>query len=244
MNGLKEENESLLNKNKLLSNNNESMITERNNANEIISSYKETIDKLKKEIIILQKENEKYKKENIELKNQIKLGKNENLNNSGSEDEIIIVNKETTYRRSVLSEPNESNKYGEIKNRYDIKKNTDISSNEIQKYREIIQDLSNMILIYKKFFFRNKIKPKNDQELFCYLIVQYINEKFNKIKMNVFMRLLIYKEIQPKVRYIRKNNTNFKETKYANKKNGFSEKINRKNIAYFNEGNKKEILEE
>ena len=144
----------------------------------------------------------------------------------------------------MLSEPNDSNKYGEIKNRYDIKKNTDISQNEVLKYQEIIQDASNMILIYKKFFFRDKIKPKNAQELFCYLIVQYINEKFKKIKMNVFMRLFIYKEIQPKVRYIRKNNTNFKETKYENKNNGFSEKINRKNIGYFNENNKKNNLKE
>ena len=58
------------------------------------------------------------------------------------------------------------------------------------------------------------------------------------------MRLFIYKEIQPKVRYIRKNNTNFKETKYENKNNGFSEKINRKNIGYFNENNKKNNLKE
>ena len=237
LNGLKEENESLLNKNKSLSSNNESMLTDIKNNNEIITSFKEEIDELKKEIKRLNKENEKNKKENIELKNIIKSRKNENLNNSHNnsyEDEIVIVNKETTYRKGVLSEPNEFNKYGEIKNKYDIKTNNEVSQNELLKYHEIIQDASN--LLYKKFFFKNKIKPKNVQELSCYWIVQYINEKFKKVKMNAFMRLFIYKEIQPKVRYIRKNNTNFKETKYGNRINsGLSEKINRKNIGYFND---------
>ena len=213
------------------------MLTDIKNNNEIITSFKEEIDELKKEIKRLNKENEKNKKENIELKNIIKSRKNENLNNSHNnsyEDEIVIVNKETTYRKGVLSEPNEFNKYGEIKNKYDIKTNNEVSQNELLKYHEIIQDASN--LLYKKFFFKNKIKPKNVQELSCYWIVQYINEKFKKVKMNAFMRLFIYKEIQPKVRYIRKNNTNFKETKYGNRINsGLSEKINRKNIGYFND---------
>ena len=125
-----------------------------------------------------------------------------------------------------------------------LKKNEDVNTNEILKYHEIIQDLSNMILIYEKFFFKDKIKPKNNQELFCYLIIQYINEKIRKIKRNVFMKLLIYKENKPVVRYIKKYNTNFKETKYGNNVNGFSEKSNRKNIGYFNERNKINNAEE
>ena len=102
------------------------------------------------------------------------------------------------------------------------------------KLHEIIQDLSNMILIYEKFFFKDMTKPKNNQELFCYLIVQYINEKIKKIKFNAFMKLFVFKEIQPKVRYIRKNNTNFKETKCSKKVSGLSEKINSKKIGIFN----------
>ena len=234
LNRLKEENESLLNKNISLSNDNENMLKEREYNNELLSSYKESLDKLNQEIFQLKIENEKYKKENNDLKNKLKSGLNRS-HNSAYEDEIIIVNKETIYSKGVLSEPNEFNKYGEIKNKYDIKKNAEVNANEILKYHEIIQDLTNMILIYEKFFFKEKIKPKNNQELFCYLIVQYINEKIRKIKSNVFMNLLIYKESKPMVRYIKKNNTNFKETKYGKNISGFSDKNTRKNIGYFSE---------
>ena len=238
LNELKKENQSLLNNNKSLSNNNEIMLKERQYNNEIIFSYKETIDKLKREISQLKVENEKYKKENIELKNKLESGKNKNLNrsnNSGYEDEIIIVNKETTYSKGLPGKQNEYSKYGEIKNKYDIKKNEDVNTNEILKLHDIIQDLSNMILIYEKFFFKEKVKPKNNHELFCYLIVQYINEKFKKIKANVFMNLLIYKNNKPRVRYIKNNNTNFLETKYGNIVSGFSDKGGKKKINYFNE---------
>jgi hypothetical protein len=234
LNRLKEENESLLNKNISLSNDNENMLKEREYNNELLSSYKESVDKLNQEIFQLKAENEKYKKENNDLKNKLKSGLNRS-HNSAYEDEIIIVNKETTYSKGVLSEPNEFNKYGEIKNKYDIKKNAEVNANEILKYHEIIQDLTNMILIYEKFFFKEKIKPKNNQELFCYLIVQYINEKIKKIKSNAFMKLLIYKECKPVVRYIKKNNTNFKETKYGKNISGFSEKGTTKNIGYFSD---------
>ena len=164
-----------------------------------------------------------------------KLKSNLNRANNSYEDEIIIVNKETTYSKGVLSEPNEFNKYGLIKNKYDIKKNEEIKTDEILNYHEIIQDLSNMILIYEKFFFKDKVKPKNNRELFCYLIVQFINEKIKNVKANVFMHLIIHKENQPRVRYIRKNNTNFKETKYRKNASNNSEKVNRKNMGYFNE---------
>ena len=132
---------------------------------------------------------DQLKKENTDLKNTLKSRKynisKRNSHSSQYEDEIVIINKETTYSKGLSGESNDYNdKYGRIKNRYEIKRKGDITSNEILKYHEIIQDLSNMILIYEKFFFKDKIKPKNNRELFCYLLVQYINEKFKKIKAN------------------------------------------------------------
>ena len=61
-----------------------------------------------------------------------------------------------------------------------------------------------MILIYENFFFKRQVKPKNNKELFCYLIVQYIIKRIQKIKLNAFVNLIIYKECQPK-RYNRNN---------------------------------------
>ena len=240
LNKYKEENQSLLNKNSIISSKNETLLAEKKFDKEIISSYKETIDKLNKEISQLNKENEKNKKEIIELKNKFKSNLNRS-SNSAYEDEIIIVNRETTYSRGVFSEPNEFNKYGLIKNKYDIQKNEEIKNNEIFNYHEIIQDLTNMILLYEKFFFKDKVKPKNIQELFYYLITQFIDEKVKNAKINVFvhlMHLFIDRENQPKIRYIRKNNTNFKETKYEKSSSNNSEKIDRKNMGYFNERNK------
>ena len=51
-----------------------------------------------------------------------------------------------------------------------------------------------MILIYENFFFKKGVKPKNNKELFCYLIVQYIKNKIKKIKLNALVNLIIYKE--------------------------------------------------
>ena len=79
-----------------------------------------------------------------------------------------------------------------------MKKNGDLNENEILKYHDIIQDLSNMILIYENFFFKKKVKPKNNNELFTYLIVQYINNRIKKIKLNALINLIIYKESLPK----------------------------------------------
>ena len=221
---MKEENESLMNKNNSLANNNESMLTERKYNSEIITSYKDTIDKLNKEIAQL-------KKENTDLKNTLKSRKynisKRNSHSSQYEDEIVIINKETTYSKGLSGESNDYNdKYGRIKNRYEIKRKGDITSNEILKYHEIIQDLSNMILIYEKFFFKDKIKPKNNRELFCYLLVQYINEKFKKIKANVFMNLL-YKVYKDNDKFIEKD-------KYAT----FTERGNNRKRGYFSDNNK------
>ena len=107
------------------------MLAERKYNNEVISDYKRTIEKLKKE--------------NNELKSQLKSRKYNVANNSNSynynsksnnnipisstqvrnskyEDEIVIINKETTYSKGLFGEPNEFNKYGVIKNKYEIKK--------------------------------------------------------------------------------------------------------------------------
>ena len=255
LNNLKEENASLLNQNKSLTNDNESMLAERKYNNEVISDYKRTIEKLKKE--------------NNELKSQLKSRKYNVANNSNSysynynsksnnnipisstqvrnskyEDEIVIINKETTYSKGLFGEPNEFNKYGVIKNKYEIKKNADIKSEDILKLHEIIQDLSNMILIYEKFFFKEKVKPKNNHELFCYLLVQYINEKFLKLKMNAFMNIFYYnqsdKESIPKINYLRRNNSNLgSRSRYENNINTYSDRENsRKRRRYFSKNNR------
>ena len=221
VNNLKEENKSLLNQNKCLTNDNEE---EHKNHNKMINDYKNIIEKLKKE--------------NNELKSTLKSRKysiSKERKNSGYEDEIVIINKETTYSKGLFQEPNEFNKYGLIKNKYEIKRNADLKTNEILKYHEIIQDLSNMILIYEKFFFKGKVKPKNNHELFCYLLVQYINEKLRKIKLNAFMNLLCYtenKESKQKINYLRRNNSNL-GSRYENNKNTFSERGNSRKRGFF-----------
>ena len=211
INKLKKENKILLNKNSDLMNDNESLLKEQNNNNKIISSYKEKIDKLNDEISSLNKIIETYKKEIEELKiikNKEKIiynNENDNDNDKNKnnlfEDEIVIVNKETTYTKGF---GNGSLKNGELKHSYEIKRNKDINVSEINKYHDIIQDLTNMILIYENFFFKKDVKPKNNKELFCYLMVQYINNIIKRIKLNTLVNLIIYKESQPK-RYKYKN---------------------------------------
>ena len=244
LNNLKEENESLLNLNKSLTNDNESMLTERKYNNEMISDYKKTIEKLKKENNELKSilKSRKYNVANNNYDNYENIPNNK-ARNSGYEDEIIIINKETTYSKGLFDKPNEFNKYGIIKNKYEIKKKADIKSDEILKYHEIIQDLSNMILIYEKFFFKEKVKPKNNQELFCYLLVQYINEKVLKIKMNAFMNIFYYeqrnKESISKINYLRRNNSNLgSRSRYENNINTFSERENSRKRRYYSKNNK------
>ena len=196
---MKQENQSLINKNLNLINENESLIKEKNNNNKIISSYKETIDKLNNEISSLKEIIENYKKEIEALKNKLNIenanDKSKSNNNSLYEDEIVIVNKETTYSKGY---GNDLKKSGEFKHNYEVKKNVNLNESEIMKYHEIIQDLSNMILIYENLFFKKDVKPKNNKELFTYLIVQYINNKFKKIKLNALINLIIHKESLPK----------------------------------------------
>jgi DNA repair exonuclease SbcCD ATPase subunit len=229
LNYIKEENESLKSQNKSLTNDNESMLNENKNNNDAISEYKKIIEKLKKE--------------NNDLKNTLKSRKynvSTQSKNSDYADEIVIVNKETTYSKGLFDEPNEFNKYGQIKNRYEIKRNVNSKSDELLKYHEIIQDLSNMILIYEKFFFKDKVKPKNNRELFCYLLIQYINEKFRKIKTNVFMNLLFYNnnnenngnnERNKTNTYLRRNNSNLGSS--YNNINSYTERGSSRKRAYF-----------
>ena len=213
LNKLKKENESLLNKNADLLNGNQSLLDEQKMNNNLILSYKETIGKLNDENLSLKKTIEKYKKEIEEFKNKKTININnegddnkENKNNNSIyEDEIVIVNKETTYSKGYGA-GTEFSKNGEFKNSYEIKKNIDLNESEILKYHDIIQDMSNMILIYENLFFKRDVKPKNNKELFCYLIYHYINKKIQKIKLNALMNLIIYKESLPKKRHDKTGN--------------------------------------
>ena len=234
LNSIKEENESLKNQNKSLVNDNESMFNENKNNNDVISEYKRIIEKLKKE--------------NNDLNNTLKSRKynvstQSKSSNSKYADEIVIVNKETTYSKGLFDEPNEFNKYGQIQNRYEIKRNANTKSGDLLKYHEIIQDLSNMILIYEKFFFKDKVKPKNNRELFCYLLVQYINEKFKSIKAKVFLNLLFYNNNNEnsgrtkKNILIRRNNSNLGSL-YDNNINSYTERGISRKRGYFTARNR------
>ncbi len=187
---LKKEKEFLSSKNTNLVSDNESLLDEQKKTNKLILSHKETIERLNKEISSLKEITLKYTKEIEELKDRINNKENIN-NNDAFEDEIVIVNKETTYSKGY---GHNWNKKDEYKNRYEIKKKFDLNDSEMIKYHDIIQEMSNMILIYENFFFKRDVKPKNNKELFCYLIVQYINKKILKVKLNAFLNLIIYKE--------------------------------------------------
>ena len=170
-----------------------------NDNNELISSYKKIIDELNNEISSLKEIIEKNKKEIKELKDKLdnKNNNNKNKNNSLYDDEIVIVRKETTVSKSY-NIGDESSKNAEINNNFSVKKNLDISEGDIIKYHEIIQDLTNLVLVYENFFFNKDIKPKNNSELQCVLIVEYINRKIRKIKLNTLINLIIYKNTLPK----------------------------------------------
>ena len=226
LNCIKEENESLRNKIKSLSNDNESMFNENKNNGDAILEYKKIIEQLRKE--------------NNDLKSTLKSRKyNVSCQPKSSDyaDEIVIVNKETTYSKGLFDKPNEFNKYGQIQNKYEIKRNANTKSGDVLKYHEIIQDLSNMILIYEKFFFKDKVKPKNNHELFCYLLIQYINEKFRKIKEKVFLNLLFYnnnnesKEKPKKNIHIRRNYSNLGSL-YDNNINSYTERGDSRKSGY------------
>ena len=211
---LEDENERLkiiLNKAKKINNNNISHEYDympnandnnNNNSNELVLSYKKIIDELNNEISSLKEIIEKNKKEIKELKD--KLGnQNKNKNNSLYDDEIVIVRKETTVSKSYNY--GDESKNSEINNNFSVKKNSGLSEGDIIKYHEIIQDLTNLVLVYENFFFNKEVKPKNNSELQCVLIVEYINRKMRKIKLNTLINLIIYKNTLPKKNIERDN---------------------------------------
>lgn len=157
-----------------------------NNSNEVILSYNKIVDQLNNEISSLKEMIENYKKEIKELRD--KTGK-KNMSNA-LDDELVIVNKETTL--------NKDNNNMEITNNVSVKKNLEITDGDLNKYHEIIQDLNNLVLIYENFFFKRDVKPKNNSELQCVLIVEYIKKKIRKIKLNTLINLIIYKNSLPK----------------------------------------------
>ena len=168
-----------------------------NNNNELILSYKKIIDELNNEISSLKEIIEKNKKEMKELRDKLdNKNENKNKNNSLYDDEIVIVRKETTVSKSYNY--GDESKNAEISNNFSVKKNLDINEGDIIKYHEIIQDLTNLVLVYENFFFNKEVKPKNNSELQCVLIVEYINRKIRKIKLNTLINLIIYKNTLPK----------------------------------------------
>ena len=192
-NKLLKENNKLKNENNLLIKENEDLI----NNNKILlkdnKKYKEKKDELNEEIISLRKKIEIYEKEIEEIKRDNKNQK------SFYEDEIVIINKEFTYNQGGAFG-------GEYKST--IKKDVGLKDNDIYKYHDIIQELSNMILIYEHFIFQRKIKPKNNHELLCFIIVQYIDKTIKRVKLNTFVHFIMgifYKNIQYG-KNIKKNN--------------------------------------
>ena len=204
---------------------NQNLLNEEKKRNEqnkkIITNYKNEINKLNKEIMSLNEKIKKYEKEIDELK----MEKHNKKEKSLYEDEIVIINRECTFTKSDLG--NEFNS--------SIKKQVTLSDNDIYKYHEIIQDLTNMILIYEQFFFKKAIKPKNNNELLCFMIVQYIDKKIKKIKLNAFVNLIIYKETRtPKNA---KKNNYLKENidDNANNNKNIFMKHNKYRKGYYNE---------
>jgi DNA repair exonuclease SbcCD ATPase subunit len=179
---------------------------------------------------ILMKENEKYKKIIEKLKDKLKECEENRRNrsshsqtkNSMTEDELVIINKECTYNNGVFG--SEINKEKYLKNN-DFKKDIKLSENDIFKYHEIIQELSNMLLIYEHLYFNREVKPKNNIELLCYLISHFIEKKIRKIKLNAFFKILISS--------IGRNN-NYRENK---RNNYLNERYNYENTSKRGQGN-------
>jgi hypothetical protein len=202
---LKKQNELLSNNNKNLSNDNELLLDEQKNNKELLLSYEDNMNKLNQENLSLKKVIEEYKNEIEELRKadnsnkiQIKEKDDINTNNNIIEDEIVIVKKETFYSKGPDGFFGEFGNNDRIKNEIIVKKKVDLKDNEILKYNDIIQDLCSMLLIYENYFFRKGVKPKNNRELLCLLLVEYIEKKIKRIKLNALINLIIYKYTIPK----------------------------------------------
>ena len=82
-----------------------------------------------------------------------------------------------------------------------------------------------MILIYEHLFFKREVKPRNNTELLCCIIVHYIDRKIKKIKLNALINLIIYKESL----YPRKSKRNsFIEESHKNRR--YSKGKNKENV--------------
>ena len=226
--GLKEKYNNLLKENrnlKIINEQNENELDDLNKKEDInlrnVDNMNNKINLLKADNNDLNKENqylknnnksllkkiEELNKEIINLNEKIKKYENEKKEKSIYEDEIVIINKECTFSRGVS---------GNFTFENSIKK--DINDKDIFKYHEIIQELNNMILLYEHFFFKKGIKPKNNKELLSFLIVQYIDRKIKKIKLNTFFNLIMnIKENQFK-KSIKKNNYIKEEIDFNDKK--------------------------
>lgn len=179
---------------------------------------------------------EKYKKELEDLKKRRYSKKN----TGNFEEELVIVNKEVTYNNgSIGGEINKKNEAKKNINNPEIKKNIDLTENELYKYHEIIQDLTNMILIYENFYFKKKAKPKNNNELISCLLVNFLDKKIKKIKLNAFIKILIHNAMNQKNNNKSKRSSFFNEKDYDNfykrKGIGFGNKFYKK--GYYNERN-------
>ena len=145
-----------------------------------ISQYENTIKRLNDEI-------GQYKKEIAELKR--KNDKNQ------YEDEIIIINKETTYSKGYNDSDENNKDQGTFKSRFHVSTKNDLDKGVYMKYHEIIQDLSNMILLYENIYFKNDVKPQNTQELLGFLIFNIIEKKVKKVRLNAMINILLYNQL-------------------------------------------------
>lgn len=196
---------------------------------------------------LIMKENEKNKKIIEKLKNSIKECEDNKRNrsshsqtkNSMTEDELVIINKECTYNNGNFG--SEFNKEKYLKNN-DFKKemNIKLSENDIFKYHEIIQELSNMLLIYEHLYFNKEIRPKNNIELLCYLISHFIEKKIRKIKLNTLFKILISSIVRRNNNF-RENNYNYLNEKYNNENMSKRGQFNKHKKSYYIERNKSDI---
>jgi len=215
LNKCKRKNETLLNENDDLNQNNKLLMKENEKIKNIIEKLK---DKLKE-----CEDNRRNRSSHSQTKNSM------------TEDELVIINKECTYNNGVFGSQINKEKY---LNNNDFKKEIKLNENDIFKYHEIIQELSNMLLIYEHLYFNKEIRPKNNIELLCYLISHFIEKKIRKIKLNAFFKILLSS--------IRRNN-NYRENNY--KRNNYYDdeyenipkRVNKHKKGYYNERNNNDI---
>ena len=142
-----------------------------------------------------------YKESKEKLINELKNNNKKQKNYKPYEDEIVIVKREFTYGNGKIEE-----KVNEI-NEYDKK--------ELKKVYEMVDELNNLILVYEKIMFKyGEIRPKNNSELSCFLIFDFLNKKLSKLKLNFMINLFINKEIKDKKNYTINDNITRKHRKH------------------------------